>query len=188
MTMPAPEAHLDPHEVTGYIEGTLARAERARLESHLADCDECTAEIAAVSRLRPRRGSRGRWVGLAIAAAAVIAVVVVGRTLDSTPADEGPVVRGDSAGAVVSTVAPAEGAALESPPVFVWHPVPDATIYRLSLTRPNGDSAWAASVRDTTVAAPDSALAPGTYYWIVDALLSDGAVVSGKAREFRIGP
>lgn len=188
MTTPGPEAHLDPHEIAGYIEGRLARDDRGRVEAHLADCEECAAELAAVSRLRPRPGSPARWVGLAVAAAAVIAVVVVGRGPARRPADQGPLVRGATTGQFVSAVAPAEGAALRSPPVFVWHQVAEATTYRVSVTRSNGDSVWAASVRDTTVAAPDSGLPPGAYYWYVDALLSDGRSVTGRAREFRLGP
>src|SRR6187549_3129695 len=114
MTTPVSEAHLDPHEVTGYVAGSLGPDERARLEAHLADCEECTAEVAAVSRLRPRPGSPVRWMSLVAAAAAVIAVVVVARPHPRRAADDGPVLRGDTADAFVNAVSPAEGAALPS--------------------------------------------------------------------------
>jgi hypothetical protein len=97
-------------------------------------------------------------------------------------------VRGDTAAVVVTAVAPADGAEVKSAPRLVWHPVADASGYRVSVTRPNGDSAWAVMVDDTAVTAPDSVLAPGAYFWYVDALLSDGRSIAGKAREFRLAP
>jgi anti-sigma factor RsiW len=46
--------------VTDYLEGTLSRSARARLETHLAGCPNCTAyveqmraTIAAMGRLEP---------------------------------------------------------------------------------------------------------------------------------------
>jgi anti-sigma factor RsiW len=187
MTSPAPEAHLDPHEVTGYLEGTVAPAERARLEAHLADCEDCAAELAAVSRLRRPARPMNR-LAVAVLAAAAIAIIVVGRTLDRRAGDEGPRERGDSVAQTVNVIAPAEGAVLRSPPAFVWSKVQGAATYRVSVTRPDGDSVWAVSLRDTVARAPDAALTAGTYYWFVDALLSDGRSMAGKAREFRIGP
>jgi anti-sigma factor RsiW len=188
MTAPAPETHLDPGEIAGYVEGSLGPDERARIETHLADCEECTGEIAALVRLRPRAAVPVRWLTLAAAAAAV-AVLVVGQPQHDRPAaGTGPLVRGDSTAVVVTAVTPTDGAEVTRPVGLVWHAVPDAFAYRVSVTRSNGDSVWSATVHDTTVAAPDSALAAGAYFWYVDALLSDGRPVAGKAREFRVAP
>jgi anti-sigma factor RsiW len=179
---------VDPHEVTGYLEGTIPPVERARIEAHLADCEECAAELAEVSRLR-RAGTRPvTWMGVGAAAAAVIAVVMVGRPHERRTGDEGSFERGVPTAPAVNAVAPGDGAVLSSEPQFVWDAVPGAATYRILVTRLDGDSVWASSLRDTVVRAPDSALTPGAYYWFVDALLSDGRSIPGKAREFRLGP
>ena len=188
MTEPLPEVHLDPHDVARYVAGSLGLADRTRLEAHLADCEACVAEVAAVSRLRPRASGPARWITVAVAAAAAIAAVMVARPNPRPPGDDNPVLRGGAAGVAIAEIAPAEGAALRSAPVFAWHPVMGAATYRITVSRPDGDSVWAAVVRDTSVAAPPSALSAGAYYWYVDALLSDGRSVTGRARGFRLGP
>jgi anti-sigma factor RsiW len=162
MTNPAPEPHLDPHEISGYLEGTVAPAQRARLEAHLADCEECTAEMVAVSRLRRPAGRAMRWAGAAAIAAAVLAVVVVGRPHERG-AGHAVRERGDTSGSAVHAVAPAEGAVVSSGPLLVWNAVPGASTYRVAVTRANGDSVWAAAVRDTTARVTNSTLVPGTY-------------------------
>src|SRR5689334_8332773 len=133
MTSPAPEAHLDPHEVTGYLEGTIAPAERVRLEAHLADCEECTAELAAVSRLRRPVARPVYRLVVAAIAAAVIAVVLVGRPHDRRMVNEGSVERGDTMTPAVTAIAPREGAVLASPPLFVWNTARGAATYHLSV-------------------------------------------------------
>jgi len=120
----------------------------------------------------------------------VAGVLLVGPGLmrPSKPA-EAPV-RGAEAPLVVGVVRPAEGAELRDPPEFVWHSVPGATAYRISVTRADGDSVWAVTTRDTTARAPEGAAPAGTgpYYWVLDALLGDGRSVAGTMREFRIQP
>jgi predicted anti-sigma-YlaC factor YlaD len=185
--IPSPDGHLDPHEVAAYLSGTSEPVARARVEAHLADCEQCTAELVAVRRLH-RGAPRGRsWLGAAAAAAAVIAVVLIGPRLGERPAVTPPV-RGDSTSTVVS-LSPRNGATLVTP-VFAWRPVAGATAYRITITRADGDSVWAASVRDTSVRVPDGALvpAPDGYFWYVDALLADGRSIAGSAHEFRLGP
>jgi len=185
--IPSP-GHLDPHEVASYLSGTSEPVARARIEAHLADCEQCTAELVAVRQLH-RGAPRGRrWLGAAAAAAAVIAVVLIGPRLGSRPAETSPVRGEDSISAVVS-LSPRDGAALVTP-VFAWRPVAGATAYRIAITRADGDSVWAASIRDTTVRVPDGVLvpAPDGYFWYVDALLADGRSVAGTAHEFRLGP
>lgn len=186
--IPSPDGHLDPHEVASYLSGTSEPVARARIEAHLADCEECTAEVVAVRRLHRGAPSSRRWLGAAAAAAAVIAVVLVGPRLGERPAVTTPVRGGDSTSAVVS-LSPPDGATLAAP-VFTWRPVAGATAYRIAITRADGDSVWAASVRDTSVRAPDGVLvpAPDGYFWYVDALLADGRSIAGTAHEFRLGP
>jgi hypothetical protein len=88
----------------------------------------------------------------------------------------------------VSAVQPANDATLSAPPVFVWRSVPGAAAYRITVSRPDGDSVWAASLRDTVARAPDSALAADAYYWYVDAILSDGTSRAGTVHRFRLTP
>jgi anti-sigma factor RsiW len=187
--IPSPEGHLEPHEVSAYLSGTAEPAARARIEAHLADCAECTEELVAVRRLRraPPTMSR-RLAVVGAAAAAVIAVVLVGhRAGPAGPTP--PPVRGGGSDAV-TTVSPADGTTLDAPPTFAWHPVSGATAYRISISRADGDSVWAASLRDTVVRAPEGVLTPTPdgYFWYVDALLADGRSLPGTAHEFRLGP
>jgi hypothetical protein len=179
---------MDPHEVAGYVEGRLDPAARARIEAHLSDCEPCTAEIADVARLRTKPGPRVRWLGVAAAAAAAIAVVMVSRPAGRSAAGTTPAVRGDTGTSAVSMVQPANDATLASPPVFVWRAVSGATAYRITVSRADGDSAWTASVPDTTARAPASALAADTYYWYVDAILADGSSRAGTPRRFSLAP
>jgi hypothetical protein len=186
--IPTPDGHLDPHEVSSYLGGTADPAARSRIEGHLADCEECTAEVAAVRRLHHPAPSARRWIGAGAAAAATITLVLLGPHLGGRPAGAPPV-RGDDSIAAVVTLAPLDGAELRTP-TFAWRPVAGATAYRIAITRADGDSVWAASVQDTAVRMPDGVLVPGAerYFWYVDALLADGQSVAGTAHEFRLRP
>ena len=190
MTESSPRVHVEPHEVTAYLEATLSPVERDRFETHLADCDACAAELVEVMRLRrPSRSSRTGWIGLA--AAAALAVVVLGPRLAREPSVTTPRLRGDSLpGAALVLVAPADGAELREPPRLAWRPVAGAAAYRVLLSRADGDSVWAETTRDTTATPPAAALdpSPEPYYWYVDALLADGRSVGGTPHRFRLGP
>ena len=190
MTESSPRVHVEPHEVTAYLEGTLLPVERARFETHLADCEPCAAELVAVMRLRrPSRSSRTGWIGLA--AAAAIAVVLLGPRLAREPLVTTPPLRGDSLLATALVlIAPSDGAELREPPVLAWRPVAGAAAYRVLVSRSDGDSVWAETTRDTTATPPRAALetSPEPYYWYVDALLADGRSVGGAPHQFLLGP
>lgn len=185
---PSETPHMEPHEVAGYVAGSIDPSVRARIEAHLSDCEPCAAEVADVVRLRRKTGSSVRWVGIAAAAAAVIAMVVVTRPSGRPGVGGTPAVRGDTGASTVSMVRPANDAALPEPPVFVWRAVPGATAYRITVSRPDGDSVWTASVPDTTARAPASSLAADTYYWYVDAILADGSSRAGTPHRFSLAP
>lgn len=187
MTETAPREHVDPHEVTSYLEGALAPAARQRFEAHLAECEECTAELVAVGRLRHTPRARVRWIGLA--AAAGLAVILLAPRLEREAAVTSPTVRGDATQAI-GVVAPADGAVLREAPVFAWRPVAGAAAYRISVTRNDGDSVWATTTADTAVRPPEGAVPPALehYFWYVDALLSDGRSVPGKPHRFSLSP
>jgi anti-sigma factor RsiW len=190
MTESSPRAHVEPHEVTAYLDGTLSPAERGRFETHLAECEVCAAELVEVMRLQRRsRSPRTGWIGLA--AAAAIAVVVLGPRVARESVVAPPPVRGDSLpGAALVLVAPADGAELDEPPVLAWRPVAGVAAYRVQVSRADGDSVWAQTTRDTTATPPAAALDPSAepYYWYVDALLADGRSVGGTPHRFRLAP
>lgn len=189
MTGQPPETpHMEPHEVAGYVAGSLDPGVRARIEAHLSDCEPCTAEVADVLRLRRKTQSPIRWAGIAAAAAAVIAVVVVSRPPSRPGVGAIPPVRGDTGASTVKMVQPANDAALLEPPVFVWRAVPGATAYRITVSRADGDSVWTASVSDTTARAPAASLMADTYYWYVDAILADGSSRAGTPHRFSLAP
>jgi anti-sigma factor RsiW len=189
MTQPSSsDAHLEVDQVAGYLASSLSPTQRAGVQAHLAECAECRAELVEVNRLRRPNRARTRWVIPAAAAAAAFALVLMGPRLAREETSSPPPVRGGEGGPVVSVVAPADGAELAGLPTFTWRGVTGATAYRLSVSRADGDSVWAVTVRDTSARAPESArpAAPDTYYWYVDVLLADGRSVAGTAHEFRI--
>lgn len=186
-----PHSHLDPHDVVAYLERTLSQSDRARVEAHLAACEDCSNEIAEVWRLWRPGVKPTSWLPIGLAAAAVIAVVVLlrpaGNRAEMPAAD---VLRGSERASAVITVAPADSAVVQGQPVLVWRPVPGATGYRVTLSREDGDSLWTGSSSDTTAAVP-AGVALGRsarYFWYVDALLPDGQSLTSGIHEFTTGP
>jgi len=185
---PSPGAHVDPHDIVGYLENTLGAADRARVETHLSACEECTAELVAVRRLHHQTSRQRHWIGIAAAAAGIAAILLLRPGIGREPESPPPVRGGADSG--IAIVAPAEGASVTESPLFTWRAVPGAAAYRISVSRADGDSVWSATLPDTSVRAPAGALVGGTalYYWYVDALLADGRSVPGTAHEFRLRP
>ena len=190
--MPAPieTPHLEAHEVVAYVERILPAVERERVEEHLSRCEECTAEVAEIVRLRPRPTRRGPWIPIGVAAAAAVAGLLLARPLlhRAGPADD--VERQGQSAARLQIVAPAAGARVSRPVVLAWHAARGASVYRVTLTREDGDSVWAGSTGDTTLTVPPgvSLAASARYYWYVDALLANGASLSTGVHEFMTGP
>src|SRR5512144_427962 len=155
--------HLDPNDVAAYVDGALDDAGRARVDSHLADCGQCRAELIAVRRIVTSAPRRRRWFALTtIAAAAAVVLLIVWPRGGERGAPGGPVVRdGETSGAGVMLIAPDSATAL--PLSFAWHPVPYAASYRVSLMTPTGVIVWSDATVDTAIAVPDSlSLAAGT--------------------------
>jgi anti-sigma factor RsiW len=181
--------HLQVDEVADFLAGTLPTTMRERLARHLADCEECTAELVAVHRLRRRDRTPVRWVAAAAAAAAVAGLVLFGPELMRPSRSSAPLIRGTEP-SVVSAISPADGTELNAAADFAWRGTPGATAYRVLVSRLDGDSVWAATTRDTTLrVSPDLLRAgPGRYYWYIDVLLDDGRSIAGPVHEFRLGP
>ena len=187
---PSDSPHLEIPQVVAYIERTLPAEERGRVEQHLSHCEECTAEIAAVLRLRPRRARRVPWTPIGIAAAAAVAGVLLVRPLLQHPIASTDVERQGQTGALLPIVAPAAGAQVPGAVTLVWHAARGASVYRVTLSRADGDSVWAGNTTDTAIAIPPSIVLDRSarYYWYVDALLADGRALSTGVHGFTTGP
>jgi hypothetical protein len=179
---PETEWHLEPHEVAGYVAGRLSADERRRTEAHLADCAPCAEEVVAVARLAGPRRSFRRWLPAAAVAAALVGIAVL-----LPPGKPGSdVVRDGGSGPKIAVVVPPDGGTVAGRPSFVWRRVEGASTYRLTVTGESGDSIWAMTTADTSLAVPrEVTLRAGKrYYWYVDALLSDGGSLSTGILEF----
>src|SRR5262245_26175817 len=127
MIQPRPlDAHLEVEEVVAYVAKTLSSSKREQVERHLADCAECTSEIAAVSGLHPPVLTRTpRWAIAAAAAAAVGAMALLGPGLLQRAQKDTPV-RGGEGQPTVTILLPGSGAVLRQAPNLVWRPVAGA--------------------------------------------------------------
>ena len=179
--------HLDEGAVSRYADGAIEVGERARIESHLADCSLCREELGEVGRIvatRPRRRQRV-WLAPAMAAAAALVIVA----LRAIPGPGVPSVTRDPA--LTETLGPA--ALGPRGPVGVldslrWTAVSGATHYRVTLFAPDGRVLWEAVQQDTVAAVPDSvSVAPdATHYWQVKAETGFGRWVESELVPFTL--
>jgi anti-sigma factor RsiW len=169
-------------EIAAYIDGTLAGPSRDRVEAHLASCVECRHDFVESQKvLRGMRRPRNAVIAGTLAVAAVVAFLIARPS--ATPVDQA--VRSDGVAVplpVYGPIGPTARAGLR----FVWAGAPGAQSYRLTVSRENGVAVWSSSGTDTVAVLPDSvALNPSErYFWVSDALLSDGATRSTGLREF----
>lgn len=190
--------HLSEELVTAWLDGELVGEERARVASHLADCDRCRAELVAVRALlakepsdgtRRRRGRLARYLVPTLAAAAAVWLLVVPAVRDEGPRLRTPAVEEGAVPAVLA-VAPVGDAVVNEGPTFTWHAAGADAHYTLVLTDAAGALVWRTSTPDTSVALPpDVPLAPGqAWFWTVDAQLADGETATSGLQGFRTAP
>lgn len=180
--------HVDAHDVAGYIDGGLSAPDRERVAAHLADCDACRAEVAAIRGAigteTPRYGTR--WVA-AGAAAALAGLVFLGSLLQTQGAGE-PVLR--ATGESSQTIVTVEPDSVVSGDVlrFTWRSVGEEATYTVRVTGTDGVLVWSrAQLRDTTVTAPADILRPGaSYFWSVEGLRADGRAFASRTRPFTL--
>lgn len=189
--------HLPPEALAAY----LAEGARApgfdRVQAHLADCPECREEASAVSRIlrADGRSHQVRRVMMGVGSVAAVLAIGIWFAAPRPPSNEN-VTRGTeprlpSGEPDVTAIAPlGEVAPVAGQVSFSWHVMPDAVEYRLTLSDAGGGPIWKKATTDTVLVLPlEVSLARGTtYYWYVDALLSDGRSLTTGAREFRLGP
>ena len=185
-------AHPESELVAAYVDNRVTPLERERVEAHLADCDECRAEVADVVRTLHARPPIRRWQLAAACAAAAALLVLIARP-PRAPSPGNPIVRGAGAESrgVVTSLTPEEGGSVGRAQVrFAWRPAGADASYRVTVTGAAGEVVWQSSTPDTVATPPRTAsLMPGhLYYWRVDALLPDGRSATSGARSFHMGP
>ncbi len=191
------EYHLYNGDVAAYVDGTLSTEDRAGIESHLAVCDVCTEEVAAVYRaVHSSPSTRSKMPHLT--AAAVIAAIVAGiwfispASKDLGGAGE-PVFRADqqTMASELEVLNPADGSdALIDSVAFKWESAGSGASYTLTVIDENGDIVWQPSTDETSLTLmprrAEVVLTSGqVYYWYVDALLGGGESVTTRVHEFR---
>lgn len=175
--------------------------ERDRLATldHAMSCAACRRELELLRAIE-RAGDEGvqqaverirwrRYVSIAIAASAVLAVLAVslgpGRQLWDR--DGGDVARSPGSDVVLLAPATAVSMSAGAPLVFTWRPVPGARDYTLEVLTSEGMVALSRQTPDTSLTvAPPASLAPGEYHWTVRARGDGGAEHRSDARRLRV--
>jgi anti-sigma factor RsiW len=183
------ETHIENGLLAAYVDRRLPAAEEARVEAHLAACDDCRLEVIEVRRLLSTRARR--WPVIAALGAAAVLLLVLTRPGQHTSAPS-PIRGGGGPEPVAPTVLePAVGAVVPANAVtFVWRGVEAPASYRLTLTDERGDVVWSVDTPDTNVATDSSVrfLHGRTYYWSVDVLMRDGRSTTTGFHSFRVAP
>ncbi|HEV7594053.1 MAG TPA: zf-HC2 domain-containing protein [Gemmatimonadaceae bacterium] len=189
--MTSPSGHRTEHisdaELAAYLDRNVASADRERIESHLADCDECRRHLIEARKVL---GGIGRTRGLRIAATlAAAAVVLVFVRFEVWPTRESAesLFRGPTISAGITAHGPS-GDVSGKGLAFVWSPVSKAASYRITVSRADATPLWSQSTTDTIVTLPPSVVLQHgqAHLWVTDALLLDGTTRSTGLREFRV--
>ena len=181
--------HLAVEDIAAFIDGALSPSVRARVEAHLANCDECRIEVIAVSRLLRERSPRRRLYLPAVvaAAAAALVLIAIGR---QSPVGTVPV-RVYREPVITTAIAPAVVAprgAVTAAPRLVWTSVSRADLYRVTLFDDTGRSIWESQTRDTSAALPTGITLRerSSYYWRIEAQTDWNRWVASDLIEFSI--
>jgi hypothetical protein len=188
--------HLSVEQIAAHIERRLLGAERDAVVAHLVECSECRQEYVQASEVLAglHRTWRGHTTGLALAAAAVLIVAFMPRSLPTREVarvDDAATQRVavPDAATGIRIASPADGDRLTGTTVtLAWHPgVPADALYRVTVQTADGSVIWKQNTSDTTVTVSASVrLTEGeVYYWVVDALHADGRSDRSAATAFR---
>lgn len=190
MTESSPPGHLSDEKLAGYIDNSLANADRAVVAAHLADCFTCRAEVLAASRAvdsapSPIRQYRPVWAGAAVVA--VVLVVAIVRREPALPRDlaQPRAERATNSDSAVTVVTPRGGTTIPAGGIdFVWRRAPDILEYRITVQDADGRVMWSTSTADTAVRLPDSVTVSrgSVLHWYVDGLRADGRAI-GTGRQ-----
>lgn len=182
------EPHLDPQEIAAYVDGARTGDARAHIESHLAACTECRAEVAEVSRLLATMRGRSVWRHVWIPALAAAAVLLL--FVGPLPISD-PTVRPHRDAPVTTTIAPralAPLGAVDSVSTLAWSSVPRADRYHVRLFDAEATVVWQRETSDTIVALPVTLrLQPErSYYWKVEATTGFDRRAASELVEFSV--
>lgn len=181
--------HPSAGVLAAFVDGALPPAERVAIESHLADCDECRADVIAAVRLPRPRVTVRRWYLPAAAAAAVLLATAIGR--ERAPAiTREPVTREPVISTTEAPVALAPRGVVSRPVRLVWTQVAFADRYRVTLFDDAGRAIYETQTRDTATVVPDSIqLEPRqAYFWKMEAQTGWNRWAASELIEFSIGP
>lgn len=190
MTSPSghrPE-HISDGELAAYMDRNVASADRERIESHLADCDECRQHLIEARKVLGGIGrTRGLRIAATLAAAAVVFVFVRFEVWPTRESATASLVRGSSSGGEITAHGPS-GDVSRNGLKFVWSPVSGAGSYRITVSRADATPLWSKTTTDTVVTLPPAVVLQRgqTHLWVTDALLLDGTTRSTGLREFRV--
>lgn len=178
--------HPDALELSAYLDGALAGADRARVEAHLSGCAECRREVAAVAgvlRTAPRRVT----IPWGLATAAILALLLV-PSLDLPQRLRQQPYREPAVTTTAAPVAIEPRGAVDSARALVWSAVPHASRYRLALLDSAGTVVWRLETTDTIAALPDTVRlrAGASYFWKVDAETGFDRWVGSELVDFTI--
>ena len=130
-------SHITSEELAAYIDGRLDPTGSAKIESHMADCADCRADLVEARPLldgapRPSTGmQRGRsprgpaW--LAAAAIVAIAFLPLWQRVVGSHGDSPPVRATQTARATIEIVSPRPTPVDVESVVFAWRPVAGAS-------------------------------------------------------------
>ena len=210
---PDGSGHLSDDQWEWLASDEMTPVEKEEALDHILTCSECSVVYRGVMAVRmeahtfdpgapvPASGRRparsGRWrglmVGLAAAAAVVVAVLVVRPRTVPRPAAPGgsqPITLRSAGRLSAPTPVAPLGVLSSAPGAFSWQPVPGARGYLVELLDGDGEPLWrSGEVTDVRVAWPETVpAAPGRYYWRVLAVpQSGGAPVASELVSFEIG-
>ena len=181
--------HPSAGVLAAFVDGTLPLAERVTIESHLADCDDCRADVIAAARFARPRVTVRRWNLPAAAAAAVLLAIAIGRERAPMATRE-PVMREPVITTTEAPVALAPRGVVRRPVRLVWTPVAFADSYRVTLFDDAGRAIYETQTRDSSTVVPDSIhLEPRQpYFWKMEAQTGWNRWVASELIEFSVGP
>lgn len=187
--------HLATEDVAGFVDRSVSVERRVEIENHLAECDACRAEVVAITRMVREKPSTMRPLLLALGlSAAAIFVITVAPLVQDTTVPSPLILRqseqGEGAGEV-EILSPLTGGVFDDVERRLqWRAQEGDAVYRVTITREDGEGIWTASTSGTVLAVADSvALVPGGhYYWWVDALLRGGSIATSGVHEFTMPP
>ena len=163
---PEPQ-HIEAELVAAYLDGRLQADERIRVETHLAECARCRAELTAASGLL--HGSRrSRWMRVVpVAAAAALALLIMWpRGDDGT----GSGLHRGSEGSVAATPIPVAPRGLVTAVDTLQWSLARTDRYRVHVFDEEGHVLFVAETPDTFAVLPDSLQLQRQvpYYWKVE--------------------